>query len=173
MELVESIERINYWLQREYGRFDDARSNFRVVWSEDQYERRKREGYEIPQSMKKYGYLKDVYILERIMPVPEYNSELTTDFSYEPIWVFLNKDNKPLPPRIDVCKLVIEALLKQAAKSVGAKYKDPEAGHDPLEVRAERVRKLQEELFGNETDTTDLLAAHEGVVVPRNYGENN
>ena len=49
-----------------------------------------------------------------------------------------------------------------------AKYVDSEENTTP-EGRDCRITKLQEELFGNETETGDALRYKEGIVVPTNY----
>lgn len=182
MELPEKISDINYWLERDYGK-TGLHSNWRVVWADDQYETVKGVFSHYDENgrllstqagvaqVRKYEYIHEKFVLERIMPVGMLNRDelVGNEWSYEPVFTFEDGNGNFLPPLKDVCKLVIEQVLKMAAKAVGARYKNPEDGHDPLEVKAERVKKLQEELFGNETDTTDLLHAHEGVVVPQNY----
>jgi hypothetical protein len=38
-----------------------------------------------------------------------------------------------------------------------------------LEKESERIKQIQQDLFGNETDTGDALAHKEGVTVPHNF----
>ena len=183
-ELVERIEDINYWLRRDYGRTGEF-STWRVVWS-DYLETVKGWFVQYDDSgnflgaergigqAPKYTYIKDRYVLERIMPVPEENKEelLGRELSYEPVFVFERANGDYLPPRFEVCKLVIEAILDRAARAVGyTKYKNPEDDHDPLEVKMERIKKLQEELFGpeNEDVLSHRLHVGEAISVPQNY----
>jgi hypothetical protein len=167
MELVESLEKINYFLEKEYGRTDD-KPNWRVIFSEDQHERQLTE--EGIKEVKKYPWIHEKYLLERLLPTGEMGLKyLLSALSYEPIFVFMNGKEEYLPPRIEVCKLVIESVMRESAKRVNVKYKDPEAGQDPLEVQADRVDRLQKELFGNETSTGDSLHYKEGISVPSNY----
>jgi hypothetical protein len=180
MDLPESIETLNYRLERDYGKLD-LYPLWRIVWSDD--EREKRKGtfnyYDASgnflkaevgvQEVPKYNYIKEKFILERIVPVPEMNrNELLTPLSYEPVFVFERGNGEFLPPRWDVTRIVIETIMKKSAEAVGSTYKEP-TQEEELEQRAARLEQIQEELFGNETDTSDLLHAHEGIVVPRNY----
>jgi hypothetical protein len=48
------------------------------------------------------------------------------------------------------------------------KYIDDEQNTTP-EGREQRITKLHEELFGNETEVGDALRYKEGVTVPPNY----
>ena len=64
--------------------------------------------------------------------------------------------------------------MSAQGKSSLAKYKDPISGlsqDDYIEMKAQEIQCLQDELFGNETDTGDALAHGEAVIVPRNYKE--
>jgi hypothetical protein len=176
-ELVESIERLNYQLERNYGKFSEL-PVWRIVWSEDAREQRKgtftytdnsgnflkeEEGI---REVKKYPYIKERYVLERVLPVPEMNrDQLVTPLSYEPVFIFENKNREYLPPRWEVCHLVIEGIMKVTAQRMGYTYKEP-SSEEQLYEKSERIKRIHEELFGNDTDTTDLLGAKEGIVVP-------
>jgi hypothetical protein len=182
MDLPERIEDINYWLERDFGK-TGLYPNWRVVWSEDQFEMVKGRFVTYDNSnniistqegvaqVRKYEYIKEKFILERIMPVPELNREelVGREWSYEPLWVFEDKNGNWLPPKMEVCKIVIDSVLKASARAIGARYKNPEDDQDPIEVRKMRIDKLQEELFGNETDAGDALAHGSGIVVPHNF----
>lgn len=174
------IEIMNMWLERDYGYFEATYPLFRIVWSEDQIEKRfvnhTDEGLELAKPVvrerKKYSqWIHNKYILERLIPVPPI-ADLVGKTSYEPVWVFENKDGHPLPPNYDVCKIVIASIHAATAKAVGAKYLDPRTRPDFKAEDAIRLQKLQEELFGNETPVTDALAHGTGVVVPGKIGEN-
>lgn len=170
------IELMNRWLERDYGYFEATYPLFRISWSEDQFEKRmvdySPEGLllakPIIQERPKYRqWLHNKYILERIIPVPPI-ADLVDKTSYEPIWVFENKDGDSLPPNYIVCKIVIASLHAATAKAVGAKYLDPRTRPEFKAEEAMRLQQLQEELFGNETPVTDALAYGTGVVVPSN-----
>lgn len=172
MELREEISWINEQLIKEFGLEFNKEPRWRVVFSEDQIEKRwtdrTNEGFELlypeVRELPKYRqYIRQRYILERLVPVTQ-GSDLTTKISYEPAWVFQDRYQNYLPPFFEGCKYVIEAIYSQINKQgTHAKYKDPNA---TIEDRQAAIEKMELELFGNETDTTDALAYGSGVVNP-------
>lgn len=169
MELREPIEDINKKLIDEFGRFSDGRPNFRVVFSDDQYEKRLTgytdEGLELinpeVRLLPKYKqYIHSKYLLERLVPVIG-KTDLVEKTSYECCWVFQDKNNNYLPPFFEGCKFVIESLMTAMGKAgTHAKYKDKNISPEEREAN---LKKVQDELFGNETDTSDALAHGYGV----------
>ena len=117
-------------------------------------------------------WIQNKFVLERLTVVPEVNSnELIEKISYEPIYVFENSKGEALPPKFEAAKFIIDSLnAAMGRESLGPKYVDPEKDN-PIEQQAERVKKLEEELFGNETNVTDALTYGHGVVVPGRYEE--
>ncbi len=181
MELAEPIEEINKKLVDYYGLDSNTgRPMWRVVWSDDQREKRLTthtpEGIQLmyPQVMelKKYPYIKEKWVLERLVIVPIVNErELpTSKLSYEPMYQFVNPNTGGYkPPTIAGARFIVDTVDAALGKvSLGAKYKDENTGS--LEERIERVKKLEEELFGDESGLegkTHLTG--EGIVVPSNY----
>jgi hypothetical protein len=174
---MERIEDINQKLIDHYGLdTSTGRPMFRVVWANDELEKRLMDYtdngvqllFPVVREVKKYPYLVDMYVLERLVVVPEINQkELPTQkLSYEPIWTFCDVNRNPLPPRWDASKLVVDVLYAALGKKSLRKYVEP----DEDEARIDR---LQEELFGNESEVTDALAYKEGVVVPGNFKKEN
>lgn len=176
MELRETIESINEKLLIEYGIEINCgnQPRFRVVFSEDQYEKRwtnfTDEGFELLQPevrlLPKYKqYIREKYILERLVPVAG-ETDLTSKISYEPAWVFQDRNGNYLPPFFDGCKHVIESLYS-AIHGAGSftRYKDKNISP---EEHLSHIKKVEEQLFGNESDVTDHLAYGTGVVVPGN-----
>lgn len=172
MELRESIESINEQLVRDYGKEWNGMPKWRVIFSDDQFEKRITEftdaGVEllIPEVrlLPKYRqHVHQCYILERLVPVgPE--SDLVDKISYEPAWVFRDKEGIYLPPFFEGCKHVIESILFATnPTSHHVKYKDPKTSP---EQRLAELKKVEDELFGNETDTTDALTYGYGVINP-------
>ena len=157
---------------------NNGQAQFRIVWSNDQYEKRKtREtanGVQLlwpeVRDVPKYSYLRDLYVLERLVIVPDENQEelLGRKLSYEPIWAYRDVNNMPLMPKWEATKLVIDVLLAAMGKTSLRKYVDTEE-NTTVEGNQQRVAKLHEELFGNETEVGDALRYKEGVVVPNNY----
>jgi len=180
VETSEKIDTINSQLKNEFG-VDTITGIpiYRVVWSDDQFEKRMSKytanGIELlhPQlvEMPKYRqWIKHKYILERLSFVEVEtgeNAQMTVSkVSYEPIWTFQMRNGEYLPPKWDVCKIVIDTIHAaiHGTKDL-VKYKEV---NDP-EAEKARIGALQQELFGNETEVGDALAYKEGVVVPHNY----
>lgn len=176
---MESLETINKRLLDHYGKFEDGRPNWRVVWSDDQFEKRKithtLEGLELlhpeVREVPKYLYAKHRYILERLIPVP-YSSheELTTSTSYEPVWTFEDSQGNPLPPVWEAIYLLVQ-IVRDNLANAGRRgpVKAPEGMGNTSEEIKMRVEKLQEQLFGNESKITDSLAMDTAV----GYGTRN
>src|SRR5262245_53185031 len=118
---LEPIEVLNARLIDRYGKFEDGRANWRVVFSDEQFEHRfdtfvdrntagnvLREFRGI-RLVPKYPFMPHQYVLERLLPVPEQNAlELTTTTSYEPVWGFTDQHGNPLPPRWEAIEFVIK-----------------------------------------------------------------
>jgi hypothetical protein len=174
---METIEALNQRLIDHYGL--DTSTNqpmFRIVWADDQIEKRMMtftEGgvellYPTILEVRKYNYLKKVWVLERLVLVPYFQQKELADvkMSYEPLWVFVDATGNPLPPLWEPTKIVIDTLYAALGKKHLAVYSDPDFGP---EKKQERIAALQQELFGNETETGDALRYKEGIVVPNNY----
>jgi len=173
------VERINKQLRDEYGiEVTSDRPIYRVVWSNNQYEKRLMHytdaGVELltpeVREVPKYKqWAKDRYILEKLQYIESpllKTDEMTVQVvSYEPIWSFVDNKLNYLPPRYDVCKIIIDSMNERLGKKAPP-TKDP---MENVEEKRNHIAKIQEELFGNETDTGDALAHGEGVTVPRNY----
>ena len=188
MEITDSIKLINQVLIDSYG-IDTISGEpmWRVVWSEDQYEHRLSDYtpsgikliYPKVQWLPKYKqWMPNTYVLERLVVIPDVSvPELpATKTSYEPMHPFVDKDKNPLPPTIQVARFIVDLVYATSGKGKVNVYKDPEAGltqEQMIEQRNDRVKSLQQELYGNETAAGDALAHHHGVVVPHNFkGEN-
>lgn len=176
---METIETINARLIEHYGiDSNTGRPIFRIVWANDETEKRLVKETEagvsflFPQviEVKKYPYLKDLYVLERLVIIPDVNREElpTSKLSYEPVWAYRNEDAQPIRPIWDATKFVVDTLYAALGKKSMAKYVDTEENTTP-EGLDQRITKLAEELFGNETDVGDALSYKEGIVVPPNY----
>lgn len=181
----ESIESLNQQLIDLYG-IDtiNGLAIWRIVWSEDQFEKRLgtyddfsghiflrtvREVREVPKYRQ---WIRECYVLEQLTIVPEIQADQlpTNKISYEPMFPFQRNSGESLPPRIDVCKIVIDSVYAAKGKSSLSKYTDPrDDSNNGLEARANDLRKTQEELFGGESDIADALHFGEGVAVPHNY----
>ena len=169
MELRESIESINEKLAAEFGLEFNSEPRFRVVFSDDQFEKRwtkfTDEGFELihpeVRLLPKYKqHIRAKFILERLIPIIG-ETDLTTNISYEPAWVFQDKDGNYLPPWFEGCRYVIDAIYSQIARAGTFKrYTDP---LESPEERMRRVEQMERELFGNETDVSDALTYGDAV----------
>jgi hypothetical protein len=188
LELTETVESINQRLVDHFGLdTSTGQAIWRVVWSEDQFEHRLgtyddfslaglflRTLTEVRYVPKYSQWLPNVYVLERLVAVPEANiPELpAVKLSYEPVYPFWTSSKVPLPPKFAAAKFAIDLIYSAQGKSSMAKYKDPDAGlsnEDQFEKKLGEIDKLQEELFGNESYVGDALAHKEAVIVPRNF----
>lgn len=187
MELTESIESINQHLIDMFG-IDTITGQpiWRVVWSEDQFEYRLgtyddysdggiylRTVTEVRWVPKYRQWVPEKYVLERLVVVPVMNSDEIPDtkVSYEPLYVFEDKNGNYLPPKFEACEFVIKLIysVQYGDKSV-ARYKDPEDSVEAsLEIKRKRIDKIQEELFGDESGLLGTTITGETIIVPQNY----
>lgn len=180
--MIEKIETLNQRLIDIFGCYSDGRATYRIVFSDEQFEKRwssyTDSGMELlnPEVRELPKYRQWIsppcYVLERLLEIPEgMQTDQVERTSYEPLWVFRDKDNNPLIPVWPAIKLILSTVLENAARAVGKKYKDPrEQLTDPkiaAEVRSEQLDKLETEIFGEREQ--DPLAYGQGIVVPGNY----
>jgi len=177
---IENLDTINNRLKDHYGVTED-KPNFRVVWSEDQLEKRRgtfrdftndgffiREVTEVREVPKYRQYIHEKYLLERLTVVPEMNKvELLELISYEPLWVFETKKGDPLRPTWLAANYVIEQTLHNI-EHAGQYTKYKQSDNTP-EEKEKRILALEETLYGNESDISDALAHNQAIVVPHNY----
>lgn len=188
MELTEPVESINNQLVNLFG--VDTLTGlpmWRIVFSEDQFEKRLgtyddyspaglylRTVTEVREVPKYRQWIKAKYVLENLVVVPEANQgDLPSSrLSYEPIWVFQTEGGEYLPPRLDAAKFIIDNVYAAKGGDNLIKYKDPMAGltgEDLVAYHDDRIGKLQDELFGDETWVGDALAHREAIVVPHTF----
>jgi hypothetical protein len=175
---MEQIEVLNQRLIDYYGLdTNTSQPMFRIVWANDQLEKRLVDFvggiqllYPEIREVRKYPYLKDLYVLERLVIVPEIDkSNLPANkLSFEPIWAYRDDMNGPIPPVWSATKFIVDSLYAALGKRSMRKYVESEKETTP-EGRDQRIDELKEELFGNETEVGDALRYKEGIVVPSNY----
>lgn len=178
---------------------------FRVVWSEDEMEHRHgtfddlfpgtqifmRTVTETRHVPKYRQYIHAKHILERLVLVPEFQqAELpAAKISYEPLWIFQDKNDEYLPPRLDAAQFVIDTVLSAQAVNTMmitgsekldkplARYIDPLKGKsaaEMAEIKSKEIDGLVDELYGEETGLMGSTLSRgqgggETIIVPRNY----
>lgn len=181
METPETIESLNKQLIYLFG-IDTVNGGaiWRIVWSEDQFEKRLgtydditpaglylRTVTEVREVPKYRQWIHEKYILERLVGIPETNMpELpAVRMSYEPIWTFQDKYDNYLPPRIDACQFIISTVYAaQYGTHNLKKFHDPESSQDAeLETRKKRVDGIIEELFGDQSSLQGTTVTGESV----------
>ncbi len=162
--LPPEIQEINRQLIDQFG-VDTVTGQpmFRVSWADDQLEKRLVKhtdaGIELlfPEIIekKKYNYIKERWILERLCIIPEVNkAEIPANLlSYECMWNFEHAQTKGyIVPTYKACKFVVDMLYAAMGKeSMGPKYVDPEKDN-PIEAKEARLKELCEALYGDESD---------------------
>lgn len=157
------VERINELLERDYGRFDNGRAMYRVVWSNDQYEHRygtyndfTSEGIfirtvsEVREVPKYKSYMLPQFVLEKCCPVPV-GCDLDQKVSYEPLFGF-----RGLPVSYDICKIVIDSVLEKMNLSKYPKYTEDELEGNSIEAQNYRAEKIAKEFDHDEKITLAL-----------------
>lgn len=172
-KLPQDIQIINKKLIDYYG-IDTVTGQpiWRISWSNDQYEKRRSEYtpeglqllYPEVQLLPKYQWVKDRWILERLVLVPDIHvDELPTQKqSYEILWKFESQLGEALPPTFKAAKFVVDTVMAAMGKKSMRKYVDDEA-QNPIDSRAQRIDKLTEELFGDESSLLGRTITGEAV----------
>lgn len=171
--LPTDIIKLNDQLREHFG-IDTISSDpiWRVSWCNDQREMRMTdrtpEGlhllYPELKYLPKYQWLKDRWILERLVVVPEFQAaELGGKaISYECLWVFEGKDKQPVPPKFEACKFLVDLVYAAMGHRPMQKYIDPESV-EPMEEQKKRIDSLVEELFGDESNLLGRTITGEAV----------
>lgn len=146
---------------KQYGTFRDFTENGLFI-------REVTEVREVP----KYNYLKDLYVLERLMPVPSQNEHQLPGaaLTYECMHPYMHKVNKTyLPPNWVFTEWVIDCYYAHIGTKSLRKYLSDEGTDVPeslrgIEAKRKRVAEITAYLYGNETSTTDAMSYGSGVV---------
>ncbi len=158
---------------------------WRVSWAPEQFEKRfgTWEDYmgdifikEVTEmrEVKKYPHLTHHYVLERLVLVPasQQKEMCGAKISYEPIHPFWDNNMNYLPPNWDVCKFIVDTVYAAMGHGSLKKYVDPDAdGNNGLEVKKQRVKRIYDGLYGNETHVTDALGNKTGVFLDSTKGK--
>ena len=182
MQLLEPIETINQRLKDCFG-IDTVTGlgMYRVVLADEQFEKRLSNyspgGIELlrpeVQLLPKYQWLKGLYLIETLCLVPTVNEKDLPDqkISYEPLFVFWDKDGNYLPPKYEVAEMAIQIVLAAKGKHNLHKYVDKEGTTEgALEERRKRIDDMVEYFGGDESGLMGAsLNSGNAAFVPHNY----
>ena len=183
MELTELVVDINDRLKHVFG-IDTitGATIWRIVFSEDQFEKRHgtytdytpnglyiRTVTETREVPKYRQWIEKKYVLERLVVVPEQNQDElpASRVSYEPLWVFEDKDGNYLPPKWEAAKFIIDTVYaaQYGPKTHSMKkYIDDESSQEAsLELKKKRVDGIMEALWGDQSAFSDGIKSKETI----------
>jgi hypothetical protein len=171
------LAELNTRLVTYYGQSLEGLPNYRVVWSEDQFEKRRMThtdsgiqliAPEVREVRKYKQWVQEKYILEKLTIISEMGeTDLVEKLSYEPLFVFEDKNGNALKPVWSAIYFIMENIMHNMESKGYVKYKDPDGSQEEaIENKKARVDGLVADLFGNESPVGTALAHKEAVVVP-------
>lgn len=156
----------------------DRKPKFRLVWSEHLTEKRfgtfdkttpagiiLAHEVNVTKEVKKYGYLKDRWILEAYTPEQRVNPEIKDGDCYEPIFVF-DKKGEYLKPEWFAIEYVIKRyhLAKSGELPKRTEAMDHRAEDEALELE---TQQFMEYLEGQSSDLMNKFRYQEAVIIHR------
>ena len=175
---MEEVKIIKKMLAETYGKNDDGRSKFRLIWSESEDGLEKRRGTvqvyygsifireeSGVHELRKMNYVRDRWVLERLMYNGSGEIVADTHETYEPFYVFQDKDGEYLKPLWIVCQLLCDQWLENVEGKRTLRTEKMDRDEDK-KTFAKEVLKFEEYLEGELSYTASMLANKEGVVVP-------
>lgn len=172
--LPQDIQDINEKLKRHFGvDTESGQPIWRVSWSNDQYEKRLTEytdeGLKLlfpeVRELPKYQWCRDRWIIERLVLIPDVHlGELPTQKkSYECMQYFEHfKTGDAIIPSFEACKFIVDTVYAAMSKRGMRHYVEDLAKETP-EKREERINKIQDELFGDESSLLGRTITGEAV----------
>jgi len=171
---MESISVINKRLVERFGVSIDGRANFRVVFSDTQYEKRYGtfEVYVGPlflreetclKEVPKYPYISGKHVLEELK-YGDFPDQPFVTSSYEPLWTFMDKDRNALAPVWDAVEIVVVSRLegtRRAINSVKRNFKQEEA-----EMKERDIQDVETILFGGTDGVHEMKNQRVNFVKP-------
>jgi|SRR5215471_6369923 len=165
-------------IERFLAQFVDLsnRQLYKLVWSDDQYEWRTgvfndyygsvflRE-YSGTRLVPKYPYLAHRWILEKYFP-PEIALDpalpLSHEGCYEPLFVFQDKEQEPLPVVLKVVEMIVKFDLNQSRKSNSLRASEDRAAFELTETQ--EFERILDSI--DSTAISSLLHTKEAIVKP-------
>lgn len=183
------FELFNRKLKENYGQLEDGKPYFRLVWSEDAFEKRwmthTNEGFALLQpevrEVRKYRpHTVDRYVLEGLQEIPpNVETDLVGLVSYEPVWTFQDKNQEYLIPRWDAISLILETIKMnmegrrmEIPEELIRGTKEGKTVEEEIQLRKEGIAKIYESLFGEDTPISDGLRRGNAIIVPGKEKEN-
>lgn len=166
---------------------------WRVVWSEDQLEKRYgtfdditpagiylRTVTEVREVPKYRQWIHNKYLLERLVVIPAQDAKQlpTQKVSYEPIHIFQDRNENALPPKYAACEFAIQLIYAvQYGDHSVARYVDPDNCQEAeIANRQARIAEIQEALHGDESGLmgatlapSQAIAGGSAIIVPHTY----
>ena len=173
---MENIKLINRWLKEKYGSILDGRAKWKLVFSEGQFEKRHATVERFTpagiylgtdtgvQVLKKYSYINERWILEELVFID--NNELirADKSSYEPRWVFENKDGNYQIPNQKAVQFLVESILKKR-EELNHEKRNEEDDYQEYDRKKKIARKENYEILGGDAGISEQLFSGEAVSV--------
>jgi len=136
------IKKMNKMLILHYGNDLDSHPRFRLSWSEDLLEKRKKNDAEGSfELLKKYSYIKDRWILEVHTPQQELLNDVISSDHYEPLWLYTANKGEYYCPKWDDLALLVTSFIEQVVKP--HKMNDEQMKKEA----EEKVKEAEDEVF--------------------------
>lgn len=178
--MSEGVDQINRMLVDAYGKDVGSNNpNFRIAWTTSQTEKKfghyedycgdiwLREVTEV-REVQKYPLYEDMWVLERLQPIPVGSDIKGANYSYEPIWVF-GANNSVRQPVWRAVKYMCDSVMYLDRRPKLAS--DLQAEEDAKFLAEKAIYK--DMLQDNSPAIPSALAAGEAVTVPHNYEKSN
>lgn len=169
--MTKNVTEINRLLKQHYGDDLTGRPRFRVVWADGEVEKQFGEfedyygniflrRYTGVREVKKYPWIGQKWILEKLMVNPAPDTIVGAAYTYECIFVFQNANAEYLPPVFEVAKIVIDTLLYGTPMTKGQRESQD------AQALAKEIEFFEDYIGGDYSDLAFALRHGEAVAVP-------
>lgn len=163
---MENVKLINKFLESTYGRAQDNKPKFRLVWSEDLFETRKGlfgelAVFEEIRKVPKYMGITDRWILEiYTLAYPQIyhkaidaKSKIVMDGDgYETLRVFQTKKGEYLKPDLEICKIICDNWVELVNRPEARRLTAKQADYNDVQQMRKETEKFFEILNANDSD---------------------
>lgn len=159
------VKLLNRRLLETYGSTLDGKPYYRLVWSEDMFEKRKGDFVKRTEAgiilgelhnhvelCRKYGYLKDRWILEYYTPAQKLLEEVAQLDFYEPVFAFQDSKGEYLEP----AWFALEYIVHRHRAILSGNLERRNESMDKAEAEALEEKETQEFLDYLENEHSDL-----------------